>query len=125
VYAVTLATLSVQVLDAGAAVCSQEHWSFVVFRFSDFGPLAAGDQRKQQSILLCQTAFVIVVCAMSAISTAAILFDAISGAGPWYCIACGLLFSAFMAKSFVLLYNIYITYFTFAVALSLLLCVVL
>ena len=34
VYAVTLATLSVQVLDAGAAVCSQEHWSFVVFRFS-------------------------------------------------------------------------------------------
>ncbi|KAL0051997.1 hypothetical protein WJX82_006251 [Trebouxia sp. C0006] len=33
--------ITFQVLDAGAAVCSQEHWSFVVFIFSDFGPLAA------------------------------------------------------------------------------------
>ncbi len=46
---------------------------------------------------------------MTAISTTAILLDAISGAGLWYCIARGVLFSAFMAKSASLLYNIYIT----------------
>ena len=52
-YAVTLATLSVQVLDAGAAVCSQEHWSFVVFIFSDFGPLAAGDHNGSSKVFCC------------------------------------------------------------------------
>ena len=120
VYAMTLATLSVQV-DAGAAVCSKEHWS-MVFRFGSTG--CRWSWQKQQIILLCQTEFVIVVCAITTISTTAILFDAISGAGPWYCIACGL-FSPFMAKSVSLLYNIRITSFSFVVALSLLLCVVL